>query len=169
MITRSTLATLYDYNYWANARLLAACTALTPEQWKQPLGHSWGSVHSLLTHILAAEIIWSARWQGVSPKTLLRPEEIPTLADIELKWTEVEDRVRGFIRSCDDAQFAADLTYTNTHGQTFTFPLGQLMLHLANHGTHHRGELAAMLAILQTPHPEDDLLLYFMENQRPKG
>ncbi|MGH2521990.1 MAG: DinB family protein [Anaerolineales bacterium] len=39
------------------------------------------------------------------------------------------------------------------------------MLHVANHGTHHRGELAAMLALLNAPHPEDDLLDYFIEGR----
>ncbi|HLB46153.1 MAG TPA: DinB family protein [Anaerolineales bacterium] len=40
------------------------------------------------------------------------------------------------------------------------------MLHLANHGTHHRGELAAMLALMDVPHPEDDLILYARQKQK---
>jgi uncharacterized damage-inducible protein DinB len=36
------------------------------------------------------------------------------------------------------------------------------MAHLANHGTHHRGELAAMFAMLAAPHPEDDWLIYLL-------
>lgn len=166
MITLSTLAPLYDYNYWANARLLKACEALTSEQWDQPLGHSWDSVHELLTHMLAADVIWSSRWRGESPQVLRQSAEFPTLADLRRAWAEVEAGVRGFIRECDDARLAADLTYTTTRGEKFTFPLGHLMLHLANHGTHHRGELAAMLTILQVPHPEEDLLFYLMEKQK---
>jgi uncharacterized damage-inducible protein DinB len=166
MTTLSILTTLYDYHYWANAQMIQACEALTLDQWTQPLGHSWESVHGLLTHMLAAETIWLARWQGQSPKTLRQPEEFPTLADIRQAWTQVESKIREFIRQCDDERLSRDLTYTNTQGQTFTLPLGQLILHVANHGTHHRGELAAMLAILQAPHSEDDLLFYFIEQQK---
>jgi uncharacterized damage-inducible protein DinB len=36
------------------------------------------------------------------------------------------------------------------------------MGHLANHGTHHRGELAAMFALLEAAHPEEDWYLYFL-------
>ncbi len=169
MITLSTITTLYDYNDWANTRLLKACEALTPEQWDQSLGHSWGSVHGLLTHMLAADVIWSSRWRGESPKVLRQSAEFPTLADLRRAWAEVDARIRDFIRGCDDARLAADLTYTNTKGGKFTFPLGWLMLHLANHGTHHRGELAAMLAVLQAPHPEDDLLFYLIERQKGGG
>jgi uncharacterized damage-inducible protein DinB len=58
------------------------------------------------------------------------------------------------------------VTYTNPRGHIFALPLGPLMLHLANHATHHRGELVAMLAILEVPHPEDDLLGYLLDKQK---
>ncbi len=168
MITRSTLNLIYDYHYWITRRLLAACEALTPEQWTHSHGHSWDSVHGLVTHMLTAEIIWLARWQGVSPTTLRRKEELPTLADVRREWAVVESDVRAFLAACNDPRLNQPLTYTNTRGEQFTVILGQLMLHLANHGTHHRGELVAMLALLERPHPEDDLLWYLLE-QRPKS
>lgn len=169
MITLSTLATLYDYHYWANARLLAACGALTPEQWDRPLGHSWGSVHGVLAHMLAAETLWLTRWQGASPTSLRQPEEFPTLADLRRAWAEVEANLRGFLRQCDDARLNRDLHYTTTKGVPQVQLLGELMLHVANHGTHHRGELAAMLAILEVPHPEDDLVYYLREGRKGSG
>ncbi len=165
MVDRSTLTLLYDYHYWANRRLMAACEALTAEQWGRPLGHSWGSVHGLLVHLLAAEQIWFARWQGESPTSISAPDSYPTLAAIRLAWTPLEGALRAFVAGCDADRLAADLAYRNTRGEAYTLPLGELMLHLANHGTHHRGELAAMLAVLNVPHPEDDLLGYLIERR----
>jgi uncharacterized damage-inducible protein DinB len=115
--------------------------------------------------MLAAETIWLRRWQGLSPKALRRAEDLPTLADVRGEWALVEREVRGLIADCDEARLAADFTYTNTRGHTFTLPLGPVMLHVANHGTHHRGELVAMLAVLEQPHPEDDLLRYLLEKR----
>lgn len=166
MVTQSTLTLLYDYHYWITHHLLAACEALTLEQWDQPLGHSWDSVHGVAVHMLAAETIWLARWQGAAPTTLVNAEAFPTLADLRRAWVPVEADLRRFVSECDDARLAADLRYTNTRGQKFAVPLGALMLHLANHGTHHRGELVAMLALLGVPHPEDDLLWYLLETQK---
>jgi uncharacterized damage-inducible protein DinB len=160
IVPKSTLALVYDYHYWMNAQMLAACEALTPEQWNRPLGHSWGNVHGLLAHMLAAEVIWLKRWQGESPRSLRQPEEFPTLEDLRRAWAELELEVRAFVAGCDDARLARDFSYTNTRGQAFSLPLGPVMLHVANHGTHHRGELVAMLAMLDVPHPEDDLLRY---------
>lgn len=163
MITKATLELIYAYHYWMNAQILDACEALTSEQWNRPLGHSWGSVHGLVVHMLAAETIWLRRWQGHSPATLLQPEEFPALADARRAWAGLESELRAFLAACDQARLDAPVHYTTTRGQPYSEPLGELMLHVANHGTHHRGELVAMLAILGVPHPEDDLLRYLRE------
>jgi uncharacterized damage-inducible protein DinB len=168
MVTVQTLRFLYDYHYWMNARMLQACETLTPEQWDQPLGHSWGSVHGTLAHMLAAEVIWLARWRGHSPKTMLKAEAVPVLADVRAEWARVEADLRRFIGECDEARLVADFAWVNTRGLSFSAPLGPVMLHVANHGTHHRGELVAMLTLLGVPHPEDDLLWYINE-QRDAG
>jgi uncharacterized damage-inducible protein DinB len=169
MITLSTLHLLYDYHYWANARLLRPCEALTPEQWDRSLGHSWDSVHGLAVHMLAAETIWLARWQGESPHALRKPAEFPTLGDVRREWDRVEADMRAFLEECSDARINEPLTYTNTRGETHTAMLGHLMLHVANHGTHHRGELAAMLALLNVVHPEEDLLFYVLEQRHVRN
>lgn len=163
MITKATLTLLYDYHDWMTDQMLDACAALTPEQWDRALGHSWGSVHGVVVHMLAAETIWLRRWQGHSPTSLLQPDALPTLADVRGAWAELRSELRGFLAGCDEARLAAPVHYTSTRGQPFAEPLGQLLLHVANHGTHHRGELVAMLAVLDVPHPEDDLLRYLRE------
>jgi uncharacterized damage-inducible protein DinB len=160
---------LFDYHYWATAQLLTACEALTPEQWEQPHGHSWASVHGVVAHMLAAEIIWLTRWQGTSPTVLLGAADFPALADVRRRWVEVESQVRAFIAECDDARLARPFSFSDTKGKPYVLPLGPVMMHVANHGTHHRGEVAAMLAQLNVPHPEDDMIRYIREQAVPSG
>ncbi len=168
MTNLATIKLLFDYHYWANANCLRACETLTTEQWDKPLGPSWGSVHSLLTHMLAAEYIWVARWEGNSKVGHFKPEDYPALANLRVRWAIIETRARTFIAQCDDARLAADLNYQTTKGDPQAQPLGDLMLHLTNHGTHHRGELAALLTLLGVPHPEDDLLFYLRQSIKPR-
>lgn len=165
-VSHASLTLIYDYHYWMNALMLDACAALTPEQWDRALGHSWGSVHGVMAHMLAAEQIWLQRWLGESPAALMPAAAVPALADVRQAWTGVERDLRAFLAGCDDARLAADWTYRNTRGETFTLPLGGLLLHVANHGTHHRGELAAMLTVLAVPHPEDDFYRYLVAHRR---
>lgn len=159
----SIIQQLYDYNRWANSRMLVACEKLTLEQWGRQLGHSWGSIHGVLTHMFAAETIWISRWKGDSPSTMQQEVDFPTFDDLERAWMQVELELNQFISGLTEKDLSGDITYTNTKGQTYTYPLGLLLLHLANHCTHHRGEIAVMLTTLGVAHPEDDLLLYMRE------
>ncbi len=162
MNLREYFISLYEYNRWANGLMLEAAAALTSEQLFYEHGHSWGSVHGVLVHMMGAEWLWLHRWQGESPKTMLRSEDFPTLDVIRSHWGELEGDLRDFVDGQTEESLARLVTYTNTKGNVFTLLLWQLMAHLANHGTHHRGELAAMFALLGVSHPEDELYRYYL-------
>jgi uncharacterized damage-inducible protein DinB len=153
---------LYEYNRWANGLMLDAAADLTPEQLFHQHGHSWGSVHGVLVHMMSAEWIWLRRWQGESPKSTLNPVDFPDLQALRLRWNKVGSELTDFVIMQTEESVQRPITYTNTRGQSFTLPLWQLMAHLANHGTHHRGELAAMFALLGASHTEDELYRYHL-------
>ena len=163
MTTLATVKLIYDYHYWRIGRVLNSCEILTSQQWDQSFTPSWGSVHALLAHMVASELIWLGRWNGVSAPALMPAAEVPAFKDIRSKWALIELEVRDFIEQCDDARLAKDVTYTNTKGITHTLQLGALMMHVVDHATHHRGELVAMLTMLDVPHPEDGMLGYLIE------
>lgn len=153
---------LYDYNAWANQQAIAAAEGLSDEQLHRAQGHSWGSVHGVLLHMLNAEWIWLQRWQGNSPEAFLTVEEFPTLTAIQIRWNSLEAELRSFLHQQTAESLQSEIAYTNTRGETFHLPLWQMVVHVANHNTHHRGELAAMFALLNTPHAEEDWLHYFL-------
>lgn len=154
---------LYDYNYWANERILEAAAALPPAQYHQEHGHSWGSIHTVLLHMMNAEWIWLSRWKGISPRAFPGSGDYPDAAAIKKRWREIETEMRAFVAEQDEQSLQREVTYTNTIGKEYRLILWQMMVHVPNHGTHHRGELATMLATLQAPHPEEDWLHYFLE------
>ena len=155
---------LYDYHYWANARILNAIRGISQEQLVSDHGHSWGSLRGVLLHMQNAEWIWLQRWQGVSPTGFPSEEEYPTLADLRERWRGLEGEVRAFVAAQTPESILRDVSYANTRDKSFRLPLWQMMVHVPNHGTHHRGELAAMLAGMGIAHPEEDYLHYFLEN-----
>jgi uncharacterized damage-inducible protein DinB len=80
------IITLYEYNYWANERVLAATTRLPDELYNIPTQMSHGSLHGTLVHTLTAEWIWLKRCQGESPASLFRAEEFPSLEYLRQRW-----------------------------------------------------------------------------------
>ena len=78
-MNKSDILTLYDHNYWANARVLDAMAKVTPEQFVAPARLSHGSLRGALVHTLGAEVVWRLRYQGsIAPPTMPSETEFPT-------------------------------------------------------------------------------------------
>ncbi len=163
MITPAYLVQLFEYNQWANARALEPAEALSHSQLMRPQGHSWGSVHALLVHMMAAEWIWMRRIRGHSPGALLDPDAFPSVQAIRARWSAVSAETLAFLHQQTERSLQGEVEYANTRGQIFSLALWKILVHVANHATHHRGELAAMYALIDAPHPEEDWYLYFLE------
>jgi uncharacterized damage-inducible protein DinB len=155
------LIELYNYNYWANKRYLAVAETLDEDQLFRKQGHSWDSVHGVLVHMLSSERMWPQRWRGETG-TFLDPKEFPDAVSIRKVWVDVEKNMRTFIIEQTEQSFLREVTYTNPKGERFTLPLWQMVVQPPNHNTHHRGELAAMFALMNIPHPEEEIVQYFL-------
>ena len=155
------LQELYEYNFWANKRYLGVAESLTQEQLFRKQGHSWDSVHAVLVHMMSSERMWPARWRG-EKVSFLNPGDFPSIGSVREYWAGVEQNMRGFFAEQTEESLQRPVTYTNPKGETFTLPLWQMAVQPPNHNTHHRGELAAMFALMEIPHPEEEIVQYFL-------
>lgn len=155
------LMTLYDYTYWANRRIFHAAAQLTTEQFLAPTELTGGSVRNVLAHTLGAEWIWLTRCQeGRSPHALLDPAQFTTLDALVERWAEEEAAMRGYLASLDDAALTQPLTYANTSGRVMSNTLWHILVHVVNHGTQHRSEVAHVLTRLGHSPGDLDMILY---------
>ena len=161
MELKTYLEHLYDYNYWANKRYLTVAESLPEEQLFRKQGHSWDSVHALLVHMMSSERMWPQRWRGETG-TFLDPQDFRTIASVRNYWVDVEQNMRAFLAAQTEESLLGEITYTNPKGQTLTLPLWQMVVQPPNHNTHHRGELAAMFALMNVAHPEEEIVQYFL-------
>ncbi|MBE2236544.1 MAG: DinB family protein [Caldilineaceae bacterium] len=158
------LMTLYNYNYWANRRILQAADGLTVEQFVAPHDLSWGSIRDVLVHTLGAEWIWRIRCQeGRSPSAMLNPAQFPTLDALTAQWAEEESAMRGYLASLEEAALSQPLAYVSTGGRPFSSTLWHILVHVVNHGTQHRAEVAHILTQLDHSPGDLDMILYARE------
>jgi uncharacterized damage-inducible protein DinB len=153
----------YDYGYWANRKLLTVVSQLTPEQFTQTVAGSFGSVRNTLVHILSAEWGWLERCGGHPRGPSLKPDDFPTVASLEQAWTQVEGWVRAFLAGLEDEDLNRLIEYKNPRGETRSMALGESLQHGANHGVHHRGQVALLLRVLGHAPGNFDLLFYDAE------
>ena len=155
------ILTLYQYNQWANAKILNAATNITQEQFVAPATFPHGGLRGTLVHALFAEWIWRQRWEGTSPTNRWKPEEFPTFESLRTRWLDEEEQLMNFVSHVTDERLNITFDYMNTAGKPLSQVLWYAMAHVVNHGTQHRTEAAAMLTDLG--HSPGDLdLIYFL-------
>jgi len=141
------ILTLYDYNYWATRRILAAGAQVSPEQFMIPTSHSFGSLRGTLVHTLDAECSWRMLLQQNTLDYFgaLEEDDFPTFDTLEERWKEAELAMRDYLIHLNDADLTGMIRYTTDEGEKRERVLWHCLLHVVNHGTHHRSEAAAIL------------------------
>ena len=156
------LQTMLDYHYWARDRLLDALEPLTPDQLDRDLGSSFKSIRETIVHIYAAEWAWHSRWQGRSPTALLPADQFADLAAVRRAWSQLEAQMRAFLDGAGDDGVERVFEYTLISGQAGASPLWQMLQHVVNHASYHRGQVTTMLRQLgATPAKPMDMIAYY--------
>jgi len=159
-MNKSDIEYLHGYSRWANARILDAVSKLTPEQFTKDMHSSHSSVRDTLTHIVAAEWIWLERWKGTSPPSLLNPKDFDTFDSLATRSKHVERDYEDFIKGITDESLATVISYRNTKGEPWAYPLNQMFQHVMNHSSYHRGQITTLLRQLGAEVQSVDLLIY---------
>lgn len=161
---------MYDYHHWANRRLFDVASALGEDAAARDLGTHFSvpTLRAMFAHVYGADRWWLARWQGVPVAPAARPagtemtygEAAPPLADLRPRWDELEAEQRRFVGALGGDDLARVVEGQGRLG-TFRIPLGVLLLHVANHATHHRSEIATMLTMVSGSPPDTGMVSYY--------
>ena len=172
-MTREDLQLLFEYDRWANNRVLQAASTLSPEAFTRDLGGSFCSVRDTLVHIIGGEWIWLSYWRTppLNPAELtnlkarrdahFNPHAFPNIAEVRLKWSEVEKEQAEFVDQITDELLEKMLPF-----RTKQVRLAHLMQHVANHSTYHRGQVALMMRQLAGEPAATDFHLFLAEGRR---
>jgi uncharacterized damage-inducible protein DinB len=154
------IAKLFAYGRWANDQTLASVSSLGADEFVQAVGGSFGSVQGTLVHLYGADWVWLERWHGRSPRALPTAKEATTIDALSQMWKKVLEKQREFVEALSEERMAQPLTYVSFKGDSFTYPLGEVLVHLVNHGTYHRGQVATLLRQLGKTPVSTDYLRY---------
>ncbi len=160
MISPGYVRTLAAYNAEMNRSIYSSAATLTEAQRREELGAFFGSVHATLSHLCWADAAWMHRFAGWA-----NPGGNPRAgAAMHADWAamralrvEQDARIAAWADALDAADLDGDLTWTNSRGLTNTKPRWLLVTHMFNHGTHHRGQVHALLTRLGAPVENTDL------------
>lgn len=144
------------YSNWASRLLVDAVRALPPGELEKPTGISHHSILGTMTHLHFADWIWYTR----VAEPIEKPAE--TLEGLEREWPDLQQRWEGWCDGLSDADLARTIAYRSIRGYDGVASVEQIVLHLVNHGTLHRGQVMGMIRQLGIVPPGTDLMHYYM-------
>lgn len=139
------LARLLEHNDWADRRVLAGL---------RQASHASLAVLELTGHLLGAEAIWLARLEGRSSTVAVWPRL--SVSACEALVDENRTGYAAFLGRLDEAALARPVHYVNSAGQAFDSRVDDILMHVALHGSYHRGQISSALrAAGVAPLPSD--------------
>jgi len=160
-VSVDTLRLQLDYSAWASQRLMDAAAKLSPEELTRDFKTADKTVLDTLVHIYAADRIWLARVMAEPRATFIDPAD-RDLTLLQTEWPALHQRWKLWLRDFNDDDVLRLIAFKNIKGLAYSQPAWQIILHLVNHGTHHRGQVSGFLRTMgYTPQPLD-LMAYYL-------
>lgn len=154
------IARLFAYNRWANARVLGSVADLSEEDYARPVGGSFSTLRDTLAHLYGADWVWLERFGGRSPRELPAGQQTPTPNALRERWEKVEEGWAGLANGVETGRMRETLAYQNFKGEDLSYRVGEVLVHLVNHSTYHRGQVATLMRQLgATPASTEYLMM----------
>jgi uncharacterized damage-inducible protein DinB len=163
MVTPELFRTLFQYNQWADRRMVEACSTLTNEQFTRDLGSSFRSVRDTLVHLYGAEWVWNERIEGRSPTSLVGGSGFPDLESVRSKLEEMDSYYIDYVSRLTQQDLDRVIHYKSFAGEEFSNPLWQTLHQLTNHASYHRGQITTLLRQLGAKAVTTDLIAFYRE------
>lgn len=163
-VTPEALRDHVEYSAWASGRLVEASFSLSPEELARDFQTADRSVIGTLAHIYAADRVWFSRLAG-APYPGFVTDSDRTMAVLQNEWPVLHARWREWAAGLNEESADSVLDYKDLKGNAWRQPVWQLVLHVVNHATHHRGQVSGFLRAMGHTPPPIDLIAYYRKQQ----
>ena len=152
---------LTRYKQWADDLLLAALSQLPPAELIAPRPIIFGSILRTLNHVHAMDQVWRCHLEGrPHGLTTRNPPECPAFDELDFLQREMDAWYVGYADALAPHALDEVVEFTFIGGGTGSMTRGEILLHVVNHATYHRGHIAGMMYALGTPPPTTDLPVF---------
>lgn len=160
------LLTLFDYQIWANARVLSRCARLAPDALTAPRDLSHGSVFATLLHMLDTQWAWRYACQtGRLPVEKITQGRFTNLASLRQFWKEEDQRMLDYVNGLAPGALNQPIVFNWPRARPRQRTLWHILHHITNHSTQHRSEIGLALAAFGQSPGDLDFILYVARRQ----
>ena len=161
---------IFDYNYWAFERVWDCISHLSDEQFVEEIDYSTGSIRNLVVHLMGSSRNWISRLAGTEMPPRLVFEDFGSLSKTKAKWDELRKELLDYLNSLSQEPLEEAMNWELPfQGLKSTNSRGEILLHLANHGTDHRAQILALLHHHFHVKTVEQDMIYFLAEQNDAG
>jgi uncharacterized damage-inducible protein DinB len=156
---------LFSFNEWANRKFIDAIKNLDKEKFTMEIASSFSSIRETIAHIVSSEWIWLQRWKGENPTAPPDWHDKPSIETLVENLNKVESERKNYLSKLKDEDLKTLLMYNLLSGKSQQNILKEVLQHVVNHSTYHRGQLATLFRQAGETPPSTDLILFYREKK----
>lgn len=153
---------LFDYHVWANERLMQHVKGLPEEIFLNKVDSVFPTIAATFGHMIAVDELWYLRMKGNSLQQIV-PKSFHTIEDVIKASTVLHNEIKDFLIKVQNVEDI--VVYQNTKGDPFNNTIIELVQHIVNHGTYHRGNISAMIRQMGYEGVSTDYIFYSRANK----
>jgi uncharacterized damage-inducible protein DinB len=155
------------YNLWANERIGHLLMAQDDTRLDLEQKNSFTSIRKTLFHIWDAEVIWFARLKGDSVRDWPSKKFSGSKAEMLHGFIKNSTELLAFVTEKGSAYQQQPIVYKSIKGDAYENTVEEILFHLVNHGTYHRGQIITLLhGAGATQMVSTDLIAWFRERKK---
>lgn len=161
---------IFDYHIWANEKPFQHLNELPAEVLTTEIQSVFPTIKAVITHMIIVDKGWLIAMKGEdfenvkeSREDVIKQMAGMNLEELQVLYADVTEEYRAFIDQIDD--LAADFALHHPRFPTLPTTRSELVQHVVNHGTYHRGNITAMLRQLGYKGPSTDYIYYLYEKK----
>lgn len=151
----------FEYHIWATEKLLNYVEDSIPELYTEKIDSVFSSIQEAFEHIYTIDNLWFSRMQENIQTT--KNASFLTIAEAKEKFRTLHNVMHSYLKAVDEGNI---VVYKNSVGESFEDTIHDIMIHVVNHGTYHRGNITAMIRSLGFKSISTDLIFFLREKER---
>jgi uncharacterized damage-inducible protein DinB len=136
---------LAKYNIWANNKMISWLLDITESQFEQLIVSSFNNIRGNTLHIVSAEKIWLERVEGIKNSSWFENEFNGNRNELLAIWQQISEKLKLFIENFEESNIYKTIKFTRMNGEENELPYYQILSHVLNHTTFHRGQFVILL------------------------
>ncbi len=165
MSRKNFLTKMFKYNKWANTQYREILREINIENLKRET--KYGILLDRIVHIFSSYQMWHKRLKNESPQDVIQASDFTNWLELENKWLDMDNLLLEYVKSSDINLLDQEVNYTSLDGREFTRNRSDILFHLIQHPTYHRGQLSSIFKHSELPDlPATDVVVFLTAPDR---